>query len=132
MIQFANKTEFTLARGLANPMSSANLKVNTPDAHKRRLSDLARLAVLRGEIFVSVSGTDGTATVRLIGGGITLWEEGVDFGAQADNHLHAVVDISGVSGAADLELEVECITTGTADATADAWLEVEHPLVISA
>lgn len=132
MFYFANKTDLIIDQGMAVDMATATNKTTTPSAIRRQLSDLARLSVLRGKWFVQIKGgATGSANVRLLAGGVELASVAFD-GTEFTQTFEAVaVDLTDVGGVADLYTEAECIVTGAA-VEVSSWLEIEHPLVISA
>lgn len=129
MIQFANKTDLILFSAFAND--------NTVNAEKvspitRNLGDLARLNYIRGKLIAVgdlVSGTGHEINVIIKDNGTQVAVATLN---AANNWGESVeVDLSSISGTAGLTASVFTVAAGGV-VNVSAWLEVEHPVVISA
>lgn len=129
MIQFANKTDLILSVGL-NSGATLNDEVVAPT--KRNLGDLAALSVLRGRLFVQgglVSGSGHVLTVQFRASGVVVGELIINQTNSWSGDL--AVDLTTVSGAADLDINIKT-DTGGGVTSVNAWLEVTHPVIFAA
>ncbi len=115
MIQFTNKTDLVLVSGIANTKG-----------------DLARLNFIRGKLFAAgdlVSGSGHEINVILKQNGIqaavATLNAANNWGASVD------LDMSLFSSADSLKASVYTVSAGGV-VNVSAWIEVEHPVVVSA
>jgi hypothetical protein len=124
MIKYTHKSDMILTSGKTVDMSAANAKTNT--GVKRTLGYLSQLTFLKGVLhFEAVDGINASALIRVKSGSQILAETTVTTAGNVP------VDLSALSSTQEIEVEIECQSIGT-DYQVNAWIEIEHPLIISA
>jgi hypothetical protein len=126
MIKYTHKSDMILTSGKTVDMSAAD-GLTTSNV-VRVLGYLAQLTFIKGVLhWEAPNGVDDTASALIrVKAGIEVLGEATltDAGSVA-------VDLSGLSSTQEVSLEMECQSAGT-DYIVNAWIEIEHPLIISA
>lgn len=122
----ANKVVFPFMGSVNFSMTAAAVVFNTPGAFSHKLGVLQAIQY-KTAVFKAMAVTDGAVTVRLKEGANVV--STMVLTGNASNSVD--VDLGGISGAAQLTVEVEVTTVGTGTGDVYAFLDVEQPLQVS-
>jgi len=106
-------------------VSTTGLKFTTPTGFASRLGVLQAITYKRAE-FKAQNSSSADVTVELFQGAVSLGS--LVMAANASGSIE--VDLAGVSGAANLTVEVTVATAGSGNGTVFARLDVEQPLQV--